>query len=1273
MQIQYGSRCSSWLIGIECRAIKPKTLLMKAGTVGVQALLLCLSILLFAPGARAQTSGSGSIQGTVTDPSGALVPNASVKLVESATQVTFTTKTSSGGIYAFPNINVGTYSLSVTAPGFETFTSTGNVLEVGSSFAINAKLTVGSNDVKVEVQANGIALQTEDVAYKQTVDAQEILELPLNGRRMTDLLASAGGTVAAGGGDFSQGSKYSYASSSYSIAGGFGNSLEWRLDGATNDDYMAGSNLPYPFPDAVGQFTLETAALGAQDGSSKTSGMVNVVTKSGTNRFHGDAFEFIRNNYFDATNFYSQPCINGNRPPNCGKDTLHQNQYGGTIGGPILKDKLFAFAGFQRTVSKSAQATTFSTIPTAANLRGDFTVEAGIPANSTSPAIAPNPLCKTKPTQLVDPLTGATVPGNVYTTAPTWNQTSLNVLKFLPPIVPLADGTDICGRVQYSIPNYTFDKQFVTRVDYSLNGSNHLYARYLFDSYQFPDYYSPNNILLTTQSGNPEQRVQTGTVGVDHTFSANLVNSAHAAILRRYNQRSYAPGVPSACDPSIGVAISCGSPIGFQMSSGGNIGGFSTGNGSAATALFNDNTLAINDDVTYLHGKHQFVFGGEFVRNQLNINNCFLCLGSFNFGSAYSSYGPYGSKTQAALNPNFNTTQFGNGQLDFLKGAMSGFTQGKYQQNALRTNYPSAYVQDTFHATPRLTIVAGIRWVPFFAPIDTKNRGAIFNLANFTSNTTTAQFCQTGQTTCTSTPPAGIMFYGDPGVPRTFTKSSPYEFAPNFGATYDLFGNGKTVVRGGASYSYDIPNNFTLQRNQENPPFATSVTQSLNSYTPFTTPWAPPTLPSGPGSTTGASTVGNPFPTASSLQGLAVVTFPNNAQYIVPSAQFKPAQYLQYTASIQQQFPRGWTLNLQYIGNTGHHEVWGTRLNGTVFIPGVSSGVAGASNCNVTVNGTNYWLGEFTTSAAVPAAGAACSTTGNETQRSKLILINPAQGNKIGAVNSSLTANSIAVSNYQGLIVSANHRLSQTFSVSGNYTYSKCLDELDEGGDLAGASGENNDNPSMDYGPCGFDFRHVAAINLVLKSAFHFSNRLESAIINGWEFASTSHLSTGAPFSVTVGADSDLVGNPGGDRASRIPGVPLYARVPFRQAGGAVGGQYLNPAAFYGTSASSSNPATNTAGFYSTVSTDAAPRYGNTGRNAFTGPALINFDSQISRFWKLHEGLTLSTRAEGFNILNHPNFGTPQASISNGAFGQISGSAGGYSARVFQGAVKVMF
>jgi hypothetical protein len=1228
-----------------------------------------VALLLLAAKVNAQIAGTGSIQGTVTDASGAVINNANVTLTESATSVKRSTNTNNAGIYVFPNIPVATYSLVVSVPAFKTYEQTGIVIEAGSNIAINVSMAVGRADVKVEVHDDSLALQTEDATYKQTIDSNEILEMPLNGRHMTDLLYISGGVSPAGGNDFT-GSKYSYAAIAISVAGGMGNSTLWRLDGADNGDYMAGANLPFPFPDAVSQFSVESSSLGAQDGM-HAGGMVNVITRSGTNTFHGSGFEFIRNNFIDATSFYALPCINGAVPPNCGKDTLHQDQYGGTIGGPVLipklyngKDKLFFFAGFQYTRSKSESASSFAYVPTAANLTGNFTVEAGTPTSTpgtgATTGIAPNSLCGTKLTQLLDPMTGTPLPGNVYTTAPTWNAQSLALLAYYPKVVPLADGSDVCGHVQYTIPNASFDKQFITRVDYNIGHKDNIYGRYMLDSYQLPAYFFPNNILVTTFSGNPEQKVQTGTIGEDHIFTTHVVNSAHIAVLRRLNDRGYAPSDINGC--TLKVTMTCAVSAGLYFGTGGQDAIPGIGGGTNSLAHFNDNTLAIDDDLTWLLGKHQLVIGGEFVRNQLNISNAYLSNGQFGFGSNYSEYGPYGTQKQSAYNGNYCATcstqpvQLGDGQLDFLAGTMNGWSQSKQQQNALRGPTPSLYVQDTFHATKQFTLVLGLRWDPYYVPYDVFNRGENFSLANFVANTHSSVY---------PSAPAGMLFYGDPGVPKSFTQSSPNQWDPNFGFTFDPVGNGKTVLRGGAEYIYDTPNNFTMQRNQQNPPFATAVGQTLNSYIPFSNPWSAPSLALGPGASTPTSVLSNPFPTGASFVGIpsaSAAIFPNGGQYIVPVSKFHPAVYAQWTASIQHDFGKGWMATLQYIGSKGNHEAWDSALNGSIFIPGVSSGSAGPNNCNVTVNGTNYWLGEFTASAVVPAAGAACSTTGNETQRSKLILINPAQGNLIGAVNSSQYISDIAISTYEGMVLSVNHRLSSAFSMLANYTWSKCLDELDNQGDQSGVSGENNNNPRMDYGNCGFDYRNVANFSIVAKSGFHFSNRAESLILNNWEISGLSSIRTGSVFSVTTGADDDLIGNPGGDRATLIPGVPVYTEVQFRQGAGESNREYLNPAAFQ-TNGS----------YYSSweTATATAPVYGTTGRNQFHAPPLINFDGQISRIWQLHDRINLDTRIEAFNALNHPSFGSPNGTVTSGSFGQISGTSNG--ARVFQGAMKITF
>src|SRR6202034_4633373 len=289
-----------------------------------------------------------------------------------------------------PGVPISTYDVSVTAPGFKTYEQKGVVLEVGSSIAINASLSVGTAEMKVEVQSEGLQLQTEDATFKQTIDQEAVTEMPLNGRQMTGLITLSGGSNIAPAGDFT-GSKYSYQTISVSIAGGGGNTTLWRLDGGDNQDYMGNGNLPYPFPDAVSQLSVESTVLGAGDGQ-HPGGYVNAVTRSGTNTYHGTAFEFIRNNYLDATNFYS-----------VSPDTLHQNEYGGTFGGPIIHDKLFAFAGYQHLHADQTQSSTEAFVPTAANLAGDFSVTDG-----------PGCEASKKLVQLVDPLTGATLTGDKY-------------------------------------------------------------------------------------------------------------------------------------------------------------------------------------------------------------------------------------------------------------------------------------------------------------------------------------------------------------------------------------------------------------------------------------------------------------------------------------------------------------------------------------------------------------------------------------------------------------------------------------------------------------------------------------------------------------------------------------------------------------------------------------------------------------------------------------------------------------------------------------------
>jgi len=1191
------------------------------------ALSCCAIALLLPPPSRAQIAGTGSIQGTVTDSMGAVVPQASVTLIDEATHVTRKTTTDNAGVYVFPGVAVSTYDIAVSAPGFRTYEQKGIVLEVGSSIAINASLSIGTAEMKVEVQSEGLALQTEDPTFKQTIDQQAVTEMPLNGRQMTSLITLSGGSNIAPAGDFT-GSKYSYQTISVSIAGGGGNTTLWRLDGGDNQDYMGNGNLPYPFPDAVSEFSVESTALGAQDGG-HVGGMVNVVTKSGTNRYHGEAFEFIRNNYIDATNFFSAT-----------PDTLHQNQFGGTFGGPIVRNKLFAFAAYQRWVADQSQANTQATVPTAQNLAGDWASTDGTPGVTGSNA------CNSThaPIQLVDPLNGTKLTGNQYATAPAYNASAMALEKYLPAINPVLDPNN-CGFVFYAIPYELTDNQFVTRADWSISPKHNLYGRYFIDGYQFPAYFDPHNILITTQSGNIE-RVQTFTLGDAYTFSSKIVNAAHISVLRRVNNRGYAPDDINAA--TLGVSIFQFVPNGLQMSEG----KFSIGGGTNSVAHFNDNTLSIGDDVTWVRGRHQIAFGGEWVQNELNIGNVYEGNGIFTFNGEYSGSGPKGGST------------IGDQNLDFLMGTLgssSPFQQSKKQQNALRGPIPSLYVQDTYHATPRLTLVGGLRYGPNVMPHDYFNRGVVFSQADFVANKTSSVYPNA---------PAGALFYGDPGVTRQFTNNSYLQLSPNVGISFDPDGNGKTVIRTGGALMFDNPAFFTSQRNQQNPPFATAVTQTQATGGPpinFSNPWA-----------NGAFTA-SPFPQPAVPSPSQALFFPQS-QFIVMPQQFKPAYTIQWTLSVQRELTHGWQATLDYIGNTTRHDPVGYPFNPAVFIPGVWG--TGGTGC----------AGFVTTGPAAVkpgAAGSNCSqaTGANYASRFLLTTENPAGTNSAGqptggnqyqgSGSGSVIIDDEATSNYHGLIASIQHRMSSTFSLLANWTWSKCLNIEDAQGDLASTTVENPNDLALDYGPCGSDFRNIENVVLVAKSRFNnHLNRFGKLVVNDWELAPLIHIQSGEPFTVTAGQDNSLT-DVGNDRPNLLPGVKPYAEVNFRKTTGEANREYLNPAAFAQVTAACTS--TTTGGC------PALGTYGNIGRNSFRGPSALQFDAQISRIFAISENWSTTFRLEAFNVLNHPDFNPPSgattgslaansgsaAVLTSSTFGQVSSTFN--QARVFQGSVKINF
>ncbi len=1162
--------------------------LLQRSTAHLCLLLSTFFVLVFLAGAAsAQISGTGSIQGTVTDPSGAVLPNAEVTIVEDATQVKHAGKSDGKGFYNFPNINIGTYTLTAAATGFQGYKRPKIVLDVGSSIGINVTMTVGSSDQQVEVQAASIALQTEDATFKQTIDEKTLTELPLNGRQITSLITLAGASTPSTG--LTQGNKGFFSSVSPQIAGGQGNQSDYRLDGGDNNDYESNTSFPFPFPDAVAQFTVETSALSAQSGL-HPAGVINVVTRSGSNQWHGAAFDFIRNNYVNASNYFS-----------LAKDQLHQNQFGGTFGGHIIKDKLFFFAGYQRLVSSSGTSPTSARVPTAANLQGDFS------ANETFPCVNVKDSAGAQAAyQLLNPLTGAAL-ANDFISPAFFNASALAVLKYLP------QPFDSCGDVSFVIPTFQTENQFVTRVDSTINSKHSVYGRYFVDGYVTPALFSPTNALLTANPGNTE-RAQTLTLGETWIVSSKLVNSAHLTGTRRTNNRG--PADQGVNATTFGINVYQPLDKGFREQGA----GFNLYCSTCALGTFNVNSISFIDDVNLVLGKHQLVFGGEYIRAQLNVNNNFSDMGTFSFGSIFSQKGP----TQAFAFPTglkvngFPTITGGQSLVDFLTGSMTQFSQSKPQQNAMRAPIPALYIQDTYHVTPRLVVSAGVRWSAQYTPFDYFGRGSSFDFDAFKANQHSSRFPNA---------PAGSLFYGDAGIPKNFTANYIAQFSPRLGLTYDPVGDGKTVFRAGGSMIYDETNFFASTEATQNPPFATLVTNNATS-TPikFNDPWSSGSAP------------GNPFPQP--FNPPTSQTFSPGGQYIVYPLQFPTPYVTAWTASMQHELGRGWQMQIQYIGNKSTHSPYGYPLSPVQFIPGNSTGVAGS-------------CGALT---VLPKAGTACSTTGNTQARGLLTLLNPAQGPYYqagggGAASTLMAAGGNA--RYDGMVSSIQHRSSKSFTFLANHTWSHCIDLIDNPGAFNSVAVENPNDVKRDYASCGFDRRHLFNMAIVASSHFSKLKGLVGYAVNNWEIAPIMRITSGSPFNVTSGLDNSLTGI-GADRPNwtgrspYIRGVRPLPRPPSAP-------NTVNP------------PTLDVTQF----SQNALGTYGNLARNAFVGPRSFTLDSSLSRGFPIYERLTLTLRLEAFNVFNHPVFGNPSASVNSPSSFGVIGSAS--SPRIFQGAAKVTF
>jgi hypothetical protein len=636
---------------------------------------LSIFLLPLAPALRAQTVAVAEVSGTVSDPSGSAVAGAAITMTETEKHTVRSTVTDAQGNYTLPDLPVGPYSLDVRANGFRNHVESGLVLEVGNNIQINVRLEVGSVNETVEVQANASLVETRENSVSSVVDQQRIQDLPLDGRQATQLIITLGAAVYGDSGD--TGSKTFWDSTRISVAGGQGNGTAYLLDGGDNTDPMSNVNMPFPFPDALQEFSVDTSAVSSRFGE-HPGATVNAVTKSGSNQLHGDFFEYLRNGDMDARNFFAKA-----------HDTLKRNQFGGTGGGKIITDKLFFFGGYQGTRNRSNPPQSIAYIPTEASLNGDFSTLAGAGCQSSGKALT-----------LKDP-SGNPYPGNQLPMSAINPIATTIAQKYLP-----ISSANQCGEVTFGIPVTGDEDQIVGRVDWIQNAKHTLFGRYLFDDYSNPPTFNGSNLLTTTAPGNLE-RAQSATIGDTYTFGPTTLNSFHVSFNRVRDDRGPTdiPISPTMLGSDMYSAVP-----NFLLLTISNA--FSTFCGTCAPGHFDVNSYQLADDVDLVRGRHQIALGFNLIRIQNNTLSGFDENGTFTLNGSFT----------------------GSPLADFMTGQVSDFQQTNPTPDDLRQWVMSFYAQDSFKVSPRFTFNFGLRWEPTFADPDKYGRGDSFSESAFYAN-----------------------------------------------------------------------------------------------------------------------------------------------------------------------------------------------------------------------------------------------------------------------------------------------------------------------------------------------------------------------------------------------------------------------------------------------------------------------------------------------------------------------------------------------------------
>ena len=1192
---------------------------MSKGLRLTQSVFVCAMVLvvLVAAGASSLSAQAvtANISGTVTDSTGAVIAGAQVVVTNTATGAALTLTSNDQGRYNAPDLVVGPYEVRASKAGFQTVVQSNINANVGSQLVVNLSLPVGQAQQTVTVETSVAQVETQSTELSALVSPQQMVDLPLNGRNFEQLLNLAPGVTPTGAGTTTL-----YGTGpGFSIAGARTEGELFLLDDTNMSDFwnhqagsqVLGTSLGI---EAIQEFRFLTNTYSSQFGGN--GAVMNAASKSGTNDFHGSAYEFLRNDALDSRSYFEVASDLRKLP-------FRRNQFGGSLGGPIKKNKLFFFAnyeGFRQALDQPVSGVGYP--------------EPYIVGNGTTgqlPCGAPN-----TPTETISPFTDLPAPNTVNNVSATCSSlaTAGGLGGIWPSVSGIGTGSNpiepagtigsgaigqtaaaatalngIMGIYNQNAPTRAanaFDEggyYFTTisstqvsredyvlgRVDYTLSSTDNIFGRYVFDrGYNLSPLTGIFGAVLPLWPEVDHSKNQFFTAEERHIFSSNVVNNARFMFIRTYessfsNSTLKAASDPLNFNPARFPEDAFVSPDFFT------VGGI--GSNQFVSDAIAQNKFGAGDDVAWNHGAHTITFGAEILRVQSNVN------APFEYGGDYIF---------------LNLQNFVEG-TPFVGYAVanSPYTDDPFRY--FREIDVSPYINDSWKVTPRLTLNLGVRY-----EYGTNPAGwPLYTILN---------------------PPFGDGSFAH--VNHVF-QSSPNRknIDPRVGLAWSPFGDQKTSVRAGygifhdpvaprtyaSAYYFDPPFNYHQ--------FAPGTMTFPNAFL-----FAPPVLPP------------QDVPTACAADNLS-----NNSIGCtslgdgVPFNTIEAPYQQQWNLNIQRDLGKGMILTVGYVGSRGVHLFVQRNLNPSMTS---TSAVAG---CGASLGFPFFnLLNACSTPTGVPCVPtvangnlSSCVFGAYDPDTAGVEPILPRVNDNYAELNEAVTKGN---SNYNSLQVSLVRQAAKGITMQLSYTYSHCLDDgsgtygLEEG-----ATGQLDPyDPRYDYGNCGFDLRHNFVGNVIYQLPFH-GNRL----VEGWQVSGIFTTQTGTPFSVSDGFDAaGLDNNVASTRPDVVPGCNPYVRK---------GVEWLTP-----------NPAE------TCFALEPIGTLGNARRDSLFGPRFMNLDFALLKNTKITERLSAQFRAEFFNIANRSDFEAPDASVysslgvNNPLFGLILATIPN-SQREIQFGLKLIF